>query len=468
VPAALAAVVAVGSCTARPAEPQGAAPPPATATGSGASNDLPELSVRLVKLRASRVDGGYVRLRPLQGPAEAVRRSIEGLYRTAFVDPERWEDGEYTELFSHFSTAARERAQDDLELLTLGAAASEVDEVRPTRAIVKVGFLLNEFDRPIAAVADTEFVATAVADDVGSRIVHRAHYVLRRLNDTWRIVSYRVRGRVPRPAQGRDVSGEAAFAPGVPDSRPMFILVVGSDARPGQAISRTRADSIHIVGVDPRSGRASVLGIPRDSWVPIPGWGSDKINAALVRGGPELLVSTVHRLSGIRLDGYVLTGFWGFAKMVDAIGGIPIRIPYPINDPSARARFPMGTRRLDGRDALAFSRARHDVPRGDFSRSLNQGLVLVSALAAVRDQAAGAPAALLPWVAAGAGSLRTDLALDDLFGLALAATTLDPSRVRNAVVSGHTGTIAGKSVVLLDAGARAAFRDLARDGVLNS
>jgi LCP family protein required for cell wall assembly len=247
----------------------------------------------------------------------------------------------------------------------------------------------------------------------------------------------------------------------------MFILVVGSDARPGQSVRRTRADSIHVVGVDPRSGRASVLGIPRDSWVPIPGWGSDKINAALARGGPELLVSTVQRLSGIRMDGYVLTGFWGFSKMVDSVGGIPVRIPYPIHDALAGARFPSGTRHLDGHDALAFSRARHDVPRGDFSRSLNQGIVLVAALAAVRDQAAGAPAALLPWVAAGARSLHTDLALDDLFGLALAATRLDPSRVRNAVVSGRTGTIGGKSVVLLDGGAHAAFRDLARDGVLN-
>ncbi len=397
-----------------------------------------------------------------------MRRSIESLYRTAFVDPERWEDGEYTELFSHFSAAARERAQNDLDLLTLGAAASGVDEVRPTRAIVRLDFLLDESERPLVAVAETEFEATAVADDVGSRITQRAHYVLRKLNGTWRVVSYKVRGRVPGPEQDRAEPGEATFAPGMPSSRPLFILVVGSDARPGQAVPRTRADSIHIVGVDPRSGRASVLGIPRDSWVPIPGWGSDKINAALARGGPELLVDTVERMSGIRMDGYVLTGFWGFSKMVDAIGGIPIKIPYPIHDVLARARFRSGPHRLDGRDALAFSRARHDVPRGDFSRSFNQGRVLVAALAALRDQATRAPAAILPWVAAGAGGLYTDLALDDMFGLALAATTLDPARVRNEVVSGRTGTIAGKSVVLLDGGAYAAFRDLARDGVLGS
>ena len=356
----------------------------------------------------------------------------------------------------------------DLNLLTLGAAASEVDEVRPTRAAVRLRFLLDAHDRPYGAFAEAEFEATAVAGGTERPILHRAHYVLRRANGAWRVVSYKVRGRIPRPAQDRIEAGEVAFAPGLPSPGPLFILVIGSDARPGQMVGRTRADSIHIVGVDPRSGRGTVFGIPRDSWVPIPGWGADKINAALVRGGPELLVDTVERVSGIRMDGYVLTGFRGFEGMVDAIGGIRVHIPYPIHDVLADARFQRGPRLLDGANALAFSRARHDVPRGDFSRSFNQGTVLVAALATLRQQADRAPAALAPWVAAGARILRTNLALDDLFELALAATTFDPSRIRNVVASGHTGTIAGKSVVVLDASAHAAFRDLARDGVLGS
>jgi LCP family protein required for cell wall assembly len=212
----------------------------------------------------------------------------------------------------------------------------------------------------------------------------------------------------------------------------------------------------------------SLLGIPRDSWVPIPGWGTDKINAALVRGGPELLVDTVERLSGIRIDAYVLTGFHGFSMMVNAIGGIVVDIPYPIQDAMAKAWFRKGSRRLDGAAALAFSRARHDVPGGDFGRSLNQGRVLVAALATLREHANGGAAALLPWVIAGANHVHSDLGLDEMFGLALAATAYEPGPVRNAVASGHTATIGGKSVVVLDAGAQAAFRDLARDGVLGS
>lgn len=469
-PAALVALLATASCTARApkAEPE----PEATesATGSDGAIDLghaADLDLRLVNVVASPVRKGRVPPRTLAEPAEAVRRAIENLYRAAFLAPERWEDGDYTELFSHFSGAARERAEDDLNILTLGPAAAEVDEVDPTRAIVKLRFLLDQRRHPLVALAEAEFDATAVTGDAESPITHRAHYVLRKLNGAWRVVSYKVRGRVPRPEQGQAETGEVSFAPGPLGADPMSILVIGSDARPHQSMLRTRADSIHIVAVDPRTGRGTVLGIPRDSWVPIPGWGSDKINAALARGGAPLLVDTVERLTGVRIDSYVLTGFRGFQDMVDAIGGIPVTVPYPIVDAFAHARLRKGPQRLNGANALAFSRARHAVPGGDFGRSLNQGRLLIAALSLLRDQANRGPAALLPWVIAGARNVHSDLALADLFGLALAATTFDAGKVRNVVASGHTGTIAGKSVVMLDSRARATFRDLARDGVLN-
>src|SRR4029453_17045092 len=104
---------------------------------------------------------------------------------------------------------------------------------------------------------------------------------------------------------------------------------MGRDARPGRSAVNARADSIHIVGVNPRVGRVSILGIPRDSWVAIPGSGTNKINAALVRGGPELLVRTVEQLSGIQIDAFVLTGFVGFERLGDPLGGTPPRSPAP-------------------------------------------------------------------------------------------------------------------------------------------
>ena len=219
--------------------------------------------------------------------------------------------------------------------------------------------------------------------------------------------------------------------------------------------------------MNPRQGRASVLGIPRDAWVPIPGVGTDKINAALPRGGPQALVEAVERLSGIEMDAYVLTGFEGFQAMVKAIGGIDATIPRRIYDVAANARLDKGPQHLSARQSLAFARARHALPDGDFGRSLNQGRLLIAALATLREgyRATGV-ASLIPWAIAGAEHLHTDLSVMDLFDLLIAAPAFDPGKVRNAIATGHTATIDGKSVVILDAGAYASFRDLARDGVL--
>ena len=67
----------------------------------------------------------------------------------------------------------------------------------------------------------------------------------------------------------------------------LWILALGSDARPGQNITRQRADAIQMVGVNLETGDAVSIGVPRDSWVPIPGYGSDRVNAALTAGGPS-------------------------------------------------------------------------------------------------------------------------------------------------------------------------------------
>ena len=272
------------------------------------------------------------------------------------------------------------------------------------------------------------------------------------------------RGQSLPPELARDMG--AAFDPGVPSGQKMFLLAIGSDARPGHAATRSLADSLHIIGVNPKTGTASILGIPRDSYVPVPGGGASKINATLFRGGPELTVRTVERLSRIRIDAYLLTGFEGFRRMVTEIGGLDVRVPYPMSDASSGARFRAGPTRFDGPEALAFSRNRHDAPGGDFGRSLNQGSVLVAALRELHEDARRDPLTLYRWMAAGFQNLQTDLALGEMFDLAMAALSIDPSRVRNRVVSGGGGTVGGQSVVRLGAEAQRLFRDLARDGML--
>jgi LCP family protein required for cell wall assembly len=461
--------VATASCTAGSSGDQAPAtiapgvPSPVPETQPPATT--PELTMEIRAVEARGVEG-RVRRHELAAQTRAIRETIAELYTIGFVDPVRWEGGEFPSLFRLFAADVRDQASRDVEDLTLGPAARELDAVQPRRAFLDLRYLADGQGRAVFAVAEVRFAGTAQLGELRAPVTHEGEYVLRRLNGEWRVVSYDVHGRVPDVVELEGGATAATFVPGLPSNEPMFVLVIGSDARPGQSVTRTRADSIHIVGVNPRQGRVSILGIPRDSWVAIPGFGSDKINAALVRGGPELLVDTVERLSGIQMDAYVLTGFQGFQRMVRLVGGIDMKIPYPISDPAAGAHFRKGPEHLSGHEALAFSRVRKDLPNGDFGRSFNQGRLMIAALATLRRQLSDGPAALLPWAIAGAKHLVTDLSLAVTFELLVAAPAFEPRRVRNLVATGGVGTIAGKSVVVLDGRAYAMFRDLARDAML--
>jgi LCP family protein required for cell wall assembly len=162
-------------------------------------------------------------------------------------------------------------------------------------------------------------------------------------------------------------------------------LLVGSDSRQGltpeqQAelatggdIGNGRTDTILLVHV-PGFGSAAettMVSIPRDSYVDIPGHGEDKINAAFVIGGASLLAQTVELATGMRLDHYAEIGFDGFAQMVDAVGGVTMCPPEPISDPLAGIDLPAGCQELDGRTALGYVRTRA-TPRADLDRMINQ------------------------------------------------------------------------------------------------
>jgi LCP family protein required for cell wall assembly len=260
----------------------------------------------------------------------------------------------------------------------------------------------------------------------------------------------------------------AGYVPALDGSTPIFILVLGSDARPGEEIAGQRADSIHVVAINPAKHRATIVGFPRDSWVEIPGYGTNKINAAMPAGGPELVVKTVESLLGVRMDYWALTWFDGFRAMIDDIGGLTVDVPFDVHDSYSRADLSAGLQTLDGRDALAFARARHALPTGDFGRSENQGLLLVSALAQFRKEFAKDPSRLLDWVGAGLRNIRTDVPLDQVLRLAFTASTLNPKKVTNVVLPGGTGMAGGTSVVNLDRTAlQAIAADLADDGLLS-
>jgi polyisoprenyl-teichoic acid--peptidoglycan teichoic acid transferase len=260
----------------------------------------------------------------------------------------------------------------------------------------------------------------------------------------------------------------AAYAPSPDDAEPIFILVLGSDARPGEVVERARSDAIHIVGIDLRRHRASVIDIPRDSWVAIPGLGSNKINAAMVAGGVPLAVRTVEALTGIRFDYYAVTSFPGVRAMVDEIGGLRIRVPYDIHDPTdGGPSIPQGLRRLDGDEALAFARARHFVPGGDFGRTRNQGAMLIAALKQYQGDATGDLASTLSWLGTFMRNVDTDLPFEESISLAYVAGQIPWTNVNNVALQGSTGYEGTQSVVHLSERSDAVFADIRSDGVVD-
>lgn len=423
------------------------------------------LSVRLGRVLGHGV-GGRAHPGDLAEAADAVARTMTDLYSVAFVDPAAWHEGTFPGIYRFFAGSARADAHGDLHELTLGHAAVELDAVRPREARLNVRFLTDAADRPSTAFADLRFEGTGVSGSTEIPLRQQGEFTLRRVDGEWRIVAYDVQSHVPSALDVDRRVQEASALPSLPSRDPFFLLVIGSDARPGQSVNGSRGDSLHIVAVDPRTGTASILGIPRDSFVPVPGAGTTKINEALARGGPELAVKTVEQLSSVHIDAYILTGFQGFEQIVRTVGAISIRIPYDISDHFSHAFFDRGPTELNPREALAFVRNRHDAPGGDLGRSLNQGRFLVAALAELRDRLRPDPSAIIPWVVAGARYVQTDLSVSQMIDLILAAPGIDPARIVNRVVPGSVATIGGRSVVLLGAAAREMFHDLARHATL--
>ncbi len=235
------------------------------------------------------------------------------------------------------------------------------------------------------------------------------------------------------------------------------VLLLGSDARPGEAADRSRADTIQVVGVDGRGG-GGVLGIARDSWVTMPSGGKAKINAALAQAGPEGQLSTVAATTGLPIEGYLLTGFEDFTALVDALGGVPVDAPRTVKE------VPAGQSTLDGPLALLYSRHRKTLPDGDFGRSLHQGVVLLGIAAQTR---ARGPQGLPALLSTASPHVRTNLSAAQALTLAANVYVVDPGRVGQSVAKGGFGwSNDGQSIVLLDHAAYDDFADF-KDGNLD-
>ena len=261
----------------------------------------------------------------------------------------------------------------------------------------------------------------------------------------------------------RVVKTSAASQQWTPD-KPLFVLLLGDDLRPGAGCGCT--DAIHVVGVPAGGGSAVMLDIPRDTRVNIAGHGMRKINEAF-QDGPQAAADTVGALVGVPISYVISVGFDEFPQMIDDIGGVTVDVDMPMADKNAGAFFDPGPRDMNGTEAMAFARARH-LGRGDFTRTEHQGQLILAVLAKFRAMGTST-VDTMKYLGIMMRYTRTEgIGTADLVRLGRLALSIDPANVRNVVMPGGGATIGGISYVVTTADAPGLFADFADDAVLQS
>jgi len=216
-------------------------------------------------------------------------------------------------------------------------------------------------------------------------------------------------------------------------SQPYNVLLVGIDRGSVEDDDATRSDVIILASIDIMEKKAVLVSFPRDTRVTIPGYGTQKINAARAYNGKEGVTEVVKDISGMEIHDYAEVDFAAFEKVVDAIGGVTLHLDYPILDPKIGA-LPAGDVFLNGEDALVLVRSR-DLPRGDLDRIDNQKKFLKAVMkkaVEVRDLQA-----LFAILDAAVEHMETTIEPDMLFTLAEALSGMQVDTVEFATLPGE-------------------------------
>lgn len=251
-----------------------------------------------------------------------------------------------------------------------------------------------------------------------------------------------------------------------PAAQAMNILLMGSDRRsevgttgrdaraPEWVPGAQRSDTLMLLHVDADRRGATLVSIPRDSWVEIPGHGWSKVNAAFSWGGPSLAVATVERLTDVRIDHVAVVDWDGFRELTDLVGGVTVDVPRTVTDSAHGVTWRAGRHTLDGAQALMYVRQRYGLPGGDLDRVRRQQAFLRALLTqAWTGEVRSDPRAAYRFLETVTEHLSVDAqwSVSDMRSLLLSVRGLDTADVHylTAPVRGF-GYEGSQSVVYLD------------------
>jgi LCP family protein required for cell wall assembly len=273
----------------------------------------------------------------------------------------------------------------------------------------------------------------------------------------WAVTTY-VTGQLGRLSVGTS---------GTPESGPLNILVAGVDQRAGLTPAQerqlhvghdvsTNSDTLMLVHIPADHSYVQVVSLPRDSWVNIPGHGMNKINAAFGLGGPKLMVATVAAATGLVINDYVEVNFLGFVKVIDALGGVNICLPFAVNDAYSGLNLSAGVHHVNGITALEYARDRHSFAASDLARIDDQQQLMATILSKAASTGTLSDPFKLKQVIS---SVTSAIQVDQGFNLVSLASQLSGIRPQNVAfttvplsnLSYETPT--GESAVLWDSAA---------------
>lgn len=226
---------------------------------------------------------------------------------------------------------------------------------------------------------------------------------------------------------------------------PRYVLLLGSDARKGDEVSRT--DTMVLVRIDVVANKLTLISIPRDTMVELEGHGTQKINAAYAFDGASGSVKAVADLLDVPVSDVAVIRFDGIATLVDAVGGITVDVPVEVYDPDYTGlSLSAGPQQMDGKTALLFSRVRHGFALGDYQRQIDQQLVLKALVEKMRTLSP----VDLAGVASQAGDvIDSSLHCYNLFPIALRMLAGSPTVYQTSLPS-TTEMVDGVSYVVVD------------------